>query len=48
MSSTSPLHYTIDQAIRFLPIYQERVWGGRDLARKLGRDYDPPEEKKGY
>ena len=23
--------------IRFQPIYQERVWGGRDLTRVLGR-----------
>ena len=24
-------------AIVFKPIYQERVWGGRDLENKLGR-----------
>ncbi|MEK0445777.1 MAG: hypothetical protein RLZZ399_1098 [Verrucomicrobiota bacterium] len=26
-----------DSPLSFVPLYQERVWGGRDLAQKLGR-----------
>lgn len=33
----APLALRGMEAIRFTPLYMERVWGGRELARRLGR-----------